>query len=313
MDERILNTSEALKILKKHYITDDIQMVTRFIRSERLKAEKDTRKYGYRIREVDLYEFIEEEKPGMIEVIYTFEKFMEQLHVKTDPEKYIQVLLAKKNDRRYKPETTSLPIVDDEVMGETSTDEQPFEEQKIDQVVSVTSESFPTNPSNDWIKELFANPSFQEKLSEWSRANPTNQVKSKTKTNKKEPRNKHKYQNLTFNKFLDMLNNQPTGKKILNLYSTEQLEFLHTCYYENGQMREELYDNKRNPSVFICPVSKKEKNQWLHLLVSTQQDIEKALEVSKASGDWLSSGEGEKGKEGDSAMAEEDGVPKNHP
>lgn len=300
MDERIFSTSEALKILRKHYITDEIQMVTRYIRSGNLKAEKDTRKDGYRIREEDLYEFIEKEKPGMIEVIYTYEKYIEQLRVKSEPEKYIKVLLSKKHDSD-KPATTSKRIVDEDGTFEMAASKHPLANQKIDQVVSVTSESFPTKPpSNDWINELFAHPSFQTKLSEWSKANPTNQAQSKT--NKEKSRNKHKYQKLSYDKFLDMLNNQKTGKKVLDLYSDEQLEFVHTCYFENGQMREELYDNQRNPSVFICPVSKKEKNQWLYLLVVTQPEIEKAFEASKSSGDRLSSGESDLRLEGDTEI-----------
>ncbi|MGE7604017.1 hypothetical protein ACQKL5_16215 [Peribacillus sp. NPDC097675] len=306
MDEQILNTSEALKILRKHYITDEIQMVTRFIRSGRLKAEKDTRKNGYRIREEDLYEFIEEEKPGMVQVIYTYEKYIEQLHVKSEPEKYIQILLSEKNGVAKK-ETPSLLIFDENGTTDTRASEQPIANQKIDQDDAFINETLPIKPSGNWIYELFEHPSFQTKLSEWSKANPINQDQSKV--NRKESRNKHKYHKLSYENLIKILKGQKTGKKILELYSDKQLEFVYTCYYENGQMRETLFNNEKGSSVYICPVSKKEKNQWLHLLVATHPDIVEAMEKTNSSRGGQSSGEGDDEKESLTVTDGENGVP----
>ncbi|MCQ6268838.1 hypothetical protein M1K46_25090 [Fictibacillus sp. WQ 8-8] len=64
---RFFNVHEALKILSEHRITDSIQMVTRYIREGRIKAETiQNRKDGYRIHEDDLYDFIKEIDPEIV-------------------------------------------------------------------------------------------------------------------------------------------------------------------------------------------------------------------------------------------------------
>lgn len=302
MDERILNTSEALKILRKHYITDDIQMVTRFIRSGRLKAEKDTRKSGYRIREMDLYEFIEEEKPGMVQVIYTYEKYIEELRVNSEPEKYLQVLLSEKNGMD-KSEATNLLSFDKD-----RTSEQPISYQKIDQVDAFTNETLPIKPSDKWVDELLEHPSFLTKLTEMIKQTTIhNSAQINTKLDKSGK--KHKYQNQSYEEFEKLLGERKTGEKILELYTDKQLEFVYSCYYENGQMREMLFNNEKSPSVYICPVSKKEKNQWLHLLVATHSDIVKAMEKTNSSTCGQSTDEEDDKIEGLSEIDEENEVP----
>ena len=79
----MFNVHEALKILKRHYVTDNIQMVSRFIREGRLVGERGTRKDGWKIKESDLYDFIDEEKPGIIEMVYIYDKYSESVFVPT--------------------------------------------------------------------------------------------------------------------------------------------------------------------------------------------------------------------------------------
>jgi hypothetical protein len=82
----VFNVHEALKILKKHYVTDNIQMVSRFIREGRLVGERGTRKDGWKINESDLYDFIDEEKPGIIEIVYIYDKYSESVFIPTSEE-----------------------------------------------------------------------------------------------------------------------------------------------------------------------------------------------------------------------------------
>jgi len=77
MEDRILNAHEALKILKSHYITDNIQMVSRYIREGRLYAERASRKDGYKIKESDLYRFIEDERPMLPSIIYIYNQYVD--------------------------------------------------------------------------------------------------------------------------------------------------------------------------------------------------------------------------------------------
>lgn len=61
-----LNVYEVLDILKKYYITESEQMVTRWIREDKIKATRtDNRKEGWEINESDLYAFIDNLRPGL--------------------------------------------------------------------------------------------------------------------------------------------------------------------------------------------------------------------------------------------------------
>ncbi|WP_345243222.1 hypothetical protein [Pontibacillus salipaludis] len=72
---RILNIHEAVNILNKHYVTDSAQMVSRWIREEKLPADRsDNRKIGWQILEDDLYDFISERNPGIVEIIAWYEE-----------------------------------------------------------------------------------------------------------------------------------------------------------------------------------------------------------------------------------------------
>ncbi|MDN4525503.1 hypothetical protein [Fictibacillus fluitans] len=87
--EKILNVHEAFKVLKKHYITDNFQLVSGYIRDGRLKGERATRKDGWKIKEDDLYDFIDEEKPGIVEMVYVFERYADTVLAPTS-ENYLR-------------------------------------------------------------------------------------------------------------------------------------------------------------------------------------------------------------------------------
>lgn len=72
------NVFEATKLLDKHYVTDSIKMVTRWIRNgELVGSRSNNRKEGYLIDEEDLLEFIEERNPGIVQYIHYFERSLE--------------------------------------------------------------------------------------------------------------------------------------------------------------------------------------------------------------------------------------------
>lgn len=65
----MLTMFEALERLKETGITESIQVLRKWIREGKIKAEKtDFRKEGYRIHEEDLEQFIEERNPLYREV-----------------------------------------------------------------------------------------------------------------------------------------------------------------------------------------------------------------------------------------------------
>ena len=74
----VYNVHQALKILQQYYITDSIQMVTRWIRQGKIRAERsENRKEGWRIHHDDLFEFIEEQRPGLPEIMSVYEWYVE--------------------------------------------------------------------------------------------------------------------------------------------------------------------------------------------------------------------------------------------
>lgn len=77
---RTFNSHEALAILKEYNITHSIQMVTQWLREGKIKAERTlNRKDGYLICEEDLYEFIEEKRPGWTSVLSIYHDYVDGL------------------------------------------------------------------------------------------------------------------------------------------------------------------------------------------------------------------------------------------
>jgi len=76
---REYNVHEVLSILEQYYITNSQQMVTRWIREGKIPAMRsENRKEGYKVLEEDLYEFIEEQRPGLRA---TFEGYKEYIKI----------------------------------------------------------------------------------------------------------------------------------------------------------------------------------------------------------------------------------------
>lgn len=68
--------------MKKHYVTDSIQMVTRFIRDGKLYAERsENRRDGYRIKESDLYDFIDNYYDGIVPAMAFYEEHVDKLKI----------------------------------------------------------------------------------------------------------------------------------------------------------------------------------------------------------------------------------------
>lgn len=71
--ERMLNTEQALKILKECYLTDSVQTLRKWIREGRIVVTgSQFRQGGYKIKADDLKAFIEEERPGLLEILHAY-------------------------------------------------------------------------------------------------------------------------------------------------------------------------------------------------------------------------------------------------
>lgn len=77
---REYNVHEVLAILQKYYITDSQQMVARWIREGKIQGiRSENRKEGYRVSEDELFEFIEEQRPGLPSIMQIYECYVRQL------------------------------------------------------------------------------------------------------------------------------------------------------------------------------------------------------------------------------------------
>ncbi|MFF2587617.1 hypothetical protein ACFVSS_06935 [Peribacillus butanolivorans] len=78
---REYNVHEVLSILQKYYITDSQQMVTRWIREGKINGiRSENKKEGYRIYEEDLFDFIEEQRPGLPSIFEVYEEYIKNLN-----------------------------------------------------------------------------------------------------------------------------------------------------------------------------------------------------------------------------------------
>ncbi|MES9685913.1 hypothetical protein ABWK22_24010, partial [Gottfriedia acidiceleris] len=78
--EREYNLEEALKILMDCYLTDSIQTLRKWIREGKINATVTSyRQGGYKIMETDLISFIEEERPGLLDLVRVYKKTVEEL------------------------------------------------------------------------------------------------------------------------------------------------------------------------------------------------------------------------------------------
>ncbi|MEH7418981.1 hypothetical protein V7266_27510 [Neobacillus drentensis] len=74
------NVHEILAILQKYYITDSPQMVTRWIREGKIQGiRSENRKEGYRVSEEELFDYIEELRPGLPSIMEVYEDYVKKL------------------------------------------------------------------------------------------------------------------------------------------------------------------------------------------------------------------------------------------
>ncbi|MGG2064186.1 helix-turn-helix domain-containing protein [Bacillus sp. S14(2024)] len=77
---RTFNTEEVLKILKDCYITDSVQTLRKWIREGKIVATGSPFKQeGYTIKEEDLKSFIEEERPGFLDILKVYHQVNDRI------------------------------------------------------------------------------------------------------------------------------------------------------------------------------------------------------------------------------------------
>ncbi|KXI73624.1 hypothetical protein ACS52_24550 [Bacillus cereus] len=107
---RTFNTEEVLKILKDCYITDSVQTLRKWIREGKIIATGSPFKQeGYTIKEEDLKSFIEEERPGFLDILKVYHQVNEKIPLG------ITLII-----NRREPESVTLIEAPEEEMEETA-------------------------------------------------------------------------------------------------------------------------------------------------------------------------------------------------
>ncbi|MCM3768384.1 hypothetical protein [Neobacillus niacini] len=113
--ERRFNTEEALKILKDCYITDSVQSLRKWIREGKIVAEGTPyRQEGYTIKEDDLKAFIEEERPGLLEILNVYHQVNDRIQTGIKSIVNPQEEQSPHNNKVPNPKTEEIKIIEPE-------------------------------------------------------------------------------------------------------------------------------------------------------------------------------------------------------
>jgi hypothetical protein len=97
---RNYNVHEAVKLLDKYYITDSIQMVTRWLRERKIAGVPcSNRKNGWIITEEELFAFIEEKRPGLPQIMSVYEEYIKNLTLENGEELRVENAVVETNQQ----------------------------------------------------------------------------------------------------------------------------------------------------------------------------------------------------------------------
>lgn len=304
---KILNTDEALVILKKHYVTQDIQMVSRYLRDKRLKGEKISNKDGWRINEEDLYDFIDNEKPGIVQVIHVYEQHINNLYVDSSPEEYLKKD-SKRNLEKIKmmvPYLSAMVGTDREKVSENQfPDEDDKEDRTINQLKVFIDNEIKAAMSqvHDSINNLtHVITKMNLNMQKTSVVGGEKSGDKSEKNQGKGPHNKKSY--IEFKSLLKEYNLIPD----INVMESEEqiLKRIYSVYYdENKQLRQTVFN--RDLMQFVCPHTDEKHKHFKFLMKKVfpmlKQGFEKA--VSATSPDSNPPSENQNGQQDNRKMIE---------
>ncbi|KAB7704906.1 hypothetical protein F9802_15180 [Bacillus aerolatus] len=274
---REYNVHEALAILKKYYITDSQQMVTRWIRQGRIQGVRsDYRKEGYLISEESLFDFIEEERPGLSSVYEIYDEFIKNLQVEKNRKLDIELDIEEIHLKLRNLEEQLLEVQQEKQIVEMNLIEQLEEKRELEE-------------ENELLTELYEliqadNEQLKKQLKQ------LNTSTLPTKQNKDSHNTKSKY-NVSYSEFertsTDLLDELNVDLK--DLSNQEQLKKVYNELFEkNGELRSELLDSGN----IICPYTKKSLKQVKRIInnalrhhfssvMREDQAIESMIQVSE--------------------------------
>jgi hypothetical protein len=236
--DRYIDIHEAFHILRKHYVTESMQMVGRWLRAGKIHGERTAnRKEGWRISENDLYEFIDEMKPGIAEIVAFHEEHIEEK-------------VMESHDRKYEEEY-ELESIEEE--------EEAIEVQQNNQEIKDNDET-KLHKSLDLLINLNQNMSKQinELISVSKEV-----IESNREYVEKKSIEENIHYHKTFDKFLKELEEDFTNEEISKYEA--RLKGIYNAYYCENTLKDEVYTEE---GTFKCPLTQEEEPQFKRLVKS---------------------------------------------
>jgi hypothetical protein len=254
------NVHEVLKILQQYYITDSIQMVTRWIRDRKILAERsENRKDGWKIYENDLFEFIEDKRPGLPQVMSVYEDYIKNLHVQQDESSRLTTV---NNVETEEPNEEVSPTLREEVLTLESMVEQLQDSlsQVNEDMIKVVGQNHKLIEENKMLQELY------EMMDQEIKALKSNhQIIPKKNESVKEKETVHeqlkKTRNMSFEQFKHIADEvvAESEQKFEPKEIDQKVQGLYRkICSENGTFKEEFVTQE---GVINCPFTKREFKQ----------------------------------------------------
>lgn len=225
---------QSLNILKKYYITDSMQMVTRWIRQGKIRGERsENRRDGYSISHVDLFEFIEEERPGLSSIMAIYEEYQE----KEVPKEITAKIYNRFDD-----------CIDN---NEESLQEKEEEIQKLnDALQEIQHKLMQLKEDYEFLTELY------ETLDEEYQLVKNDRKVTEVKENENKKNNENQEQPLTIEEVKKVLG-EVISKMPVDANKIEQVnkEILNIYFDEDGKWKNGIYLGASN---YYCPIKKKQ-------------------------------------------------------
>ncbi|MED4876626.1 DNA-binding protein [Anoxybacillus geothermalis] len=262
----VYNVHQALKILQEYYITDSIQMVTRWIREGKIKAERSAnRKEGWRIYHDDLFEFIEEQRPGLPEVMGVYEWYVENSFSMLANDHH------EKHNKLDSEEVKGDSTHSEELMKQLMEEKNQLENQLInmqdelnlvyEQITELTVKVQKLEEENAFLIGLY------EQMDEmYQELEKKNQQESSNETPKTMERKLKKEMSIEDFKMI--------FEKVIKGYKSETINYIqqenklineiYTLFFnEDGELKNEVIDDGE----YICPLTKKKYKKNLRSML----------------------------------------------
>jgi hypothetical protein len=277
------NVHEILAILQKYYITDSLQMVTRWIREGKIQGiRSEYRKDGYRVSEEELFEFIDEQRPGLPSIMKVYEEYIKKLssdhHEKTnyfqshEEIKEIKKLESKKMD--YEKEITELRkklITVENMLIDFEQEKQIIEMNLIEimeQKNSLVQENEMLFEENKTLNELYGIIDEENKQLKRSIIKPseTEETSKKNQTKTDYPKEDTNQQLVSFEQFL-LIGNDSVSNLHSDFDETIMENHLRNVYKqlfdEDGSIKNDLLAEN---GAIKCPFTQREYKQQKRLI-----------------------------------------------